>query len=300
MTGHPCEIGILFADVVGSTRLYETLGDRAALAIVGDLLREVAAAVAEAGGIVVKTIGDEVMARFDGPADMVAAAVAMQVRVDALPPVAGPRGTIRLCLRVGLHHGPAIAEAADVFGDTVNVAARMTGLAGAGQIITTGATCARLPAAQREATRLLHALAVKGRAEPVDVVEIVWQATPELTQLNLLRLGAAAPARSRLRLKHGQHAWVFDADQTAIALGREPSSEVVILDQQASRRHATIERRRDRWLLVDHSTNGTFVTFAGQAEFQLHREEVILSPAGLLSFGHPFEEAGFDLRFALL
>lgn len=68
----------------------------------------------------------------------------------------------------------------------------------------------------------------------------------------------------------------------------------------ASRIHATIERRRDKWVLIDHSTNGTFVTFAGERELRLHREELILRGDGIISFGQSAGHGGAEsLRFAL-
>ncbi len=127
---------VLFGDVSGSTRLYEKLGDKEALHAVERCLNRMTRATEQFKGRVVKTIGDEVMAVFDSAEAGMEAACSMQQRVGDLPPVRG----IKLAIRVGFHFGPAIEEATDVFGDTVNMAARMAGLAKAGQIITTAET----------------------------------------------------------------------------------------------------------------------------------------------------------------
>jgi len=65
----------------------------------------------------------------------------------------------------------------------------------------------------------------------------------------------------------------------------------VLADRKASRVHARIERRRDKYFLVDQSTNGTYVTFAGEAEIALRREEVMLRGSGRITFGHSIAES---------
>src|SRR5512144_2909400 len=121
----------MFADVAGSTRLYETLGDEAALAAVNQCLADVREASAAYSGRIVQTIGDEAMALFP-TADLAAeAAREIQRRIARRAPV----GSQRLALRIGMHSGPAIHADGDVFGDSVNLAARMVGLAKAGQVI---------------------------------------------------------------------------------------------------------------------------------------------------------------------
>jgi adenylate cyclase len=258
-----------------------------------------AGAVQEHGGRVVRTLGDEVLATFPAADTAVAAAVALQGAVAALPPLAGPRGTARLAIRAGCHFGPAIEESGDVYGDTVNTAARMRTLARAGQIIVTDAVHELLPPVRRVATRELGSVAVKGKAQPVRVVEVLWQETPEMTVLNLPS-PVSAVRKAGLRLRQDDRAWVFDAESGPIAVGREAGSDVLLGGQQASRRHATIERRQDKWVLIDHSTNGTFVTFLGEPEIRLSREEIVLQRPGTLSFGQPAGHAHPGVRFSFL
>src|ERR1051326_4626777 len=127
----PCVV--LFADLAGSTALYERLGDAAARRIVADCLSRAAAVVREHGGRRVKTIGDEILATF-ATADAGATGAESLVRALSVPSC-GPAG--ELGLHVGFHLGPVIEEDDDVFGDTVNVAARVVGLAKMGEILTT-------------------------------------------------------------------------------------------------------------------------------------------------------------------
>jgi pSer/pThr/pTyr-binding forkhead associated (FHA) protein len=71
-----------------------------------------------------------------------------------------------------------------------------------------------------------------------------------------------------------------------VRLGRDPENDVVIADRMASRLHARIERRRDKFVLVDQSSNGTYVTVEGEPEIHVRREEIILHGRGQISFGH--------------
>ena len=282
---------VLFADVSGSTRLYEKLGDNEALRAVERCLNRMTRATEQFKGRVIKTIGDEVMAVFDSAEAGMDAACSMQQRVDDLPPVSG----IKLAIRIGFHFGPAIEDAKDVFGDTVNTAARMAGLAKAGQIITTAETVGALPTLLQQSTREIDALSVKGKAEDVRVCEVLWQESDDLT----MKSGSVAPApvSARLTVRHGENVQVLDPGHGAFSLGRDAGCDIIINDRRASRTHARIERRRDKFVLIDQSTNGTYVTFVGEAEFALKREEVILRSKGRISFGHAFDEGGEIVEF---
>jgi class 3 adenylate cyclase len=292
MDGGESALAVLFADVSGSTRLYEKLGNAPALAAVGrcvDLMRTVCEAH---GGRIVKTIGDEVMATFAVVDKATEAAAAMQAQIGELAPVEGTR----LAIRVGFHVGPAIESAGDVYGDAVNVAARMAALAKAGQVITTAETAAALSPWLRARLRELDRMTVKGKSEDIAIFELLWQdSSDELTALSTRpRL---APARIRLSL--GEREIELSDAKPSLTFGRDPQCDVVIADRLASRVHARIERRRDKFVLVDQSSNGTYVAVDNGPEILLRREELILRGRGSISFGHaPSAEAGVALRFA--
>lgn len=132
---------ILFADISGSTVLYEKFGDRTAQAQIGLRLEKIAAAVTARGGTVIKSIGDELMCSFDDPG----AALAVSREVHEIMDRQTDVGGVRLAARVGVHYGPAISKDNDLFGDAVNVAARVTALAKAKQTLTTEQTIDALP-----------------------------------------------------------------------------------------------------------------------------------------------------------
>ncbi|MEO8304878.1 MAG: adenylate/guanylate cyclase domain-containing protein [Betaproteobacteria bacterium] len=279
MANEPSNLAALFADVSGSTRLYETVGDTDALATIGRCLTLVGAACEGHGGRVVKTIGDEVMAVF-GSADQAATAAAeMQARISELPPV----GKIRLAIRVGFHVGPAIERDGDVFGDSVNVAARMVALAKGEQVILSSDTANALSPMLRDRVREIDLLTVKGKAQDIRIFELIWQSSEaDLTSLSTRPIRHVA----RISVHHGARVIELGEGRSTLTLGRDQQNDVVIGDKMASRMHARIERRRDKFVLVDQSSNGTYVGIDGEPEIQLRREEMILRGRGRVSFGH--------------
>lgn len=290
MTRQAKDAGILFADVAGSMRLYEAFGNRGALSVIEMCLGLISNVVSQNHGHVVKTIGDEIMATFPDPSDTWCAAIEMQRKIDALAPLQGPQGPIAHGLRVGFNFGPTIESNGDMFGTTVNVAARMVQLAKRGQIITTGEAEALVPVQHRRmATRNLDRIAVKGRPDGVPVVEIMWKAEGGGLTTTVIDIPATPTPQERsteLRLSLGERAWTFDNRCVSVSLGREAVNDIVLASSSASRNHATIERRRDRWVLIDHSSNGTFISLAG-GDIHLRREELILGREGRIGFGHP-------------
>jgi adenylate cyclase len=280
----PIELAVLFADVSGSTRLYEKLGDARALECIGFYLKIMREAAQACGGRVVKTIGDEVMCVFHSAAAATQAAADMQTRVELQEPVSGHR----LQIRIGVQFGPVIEDGRDVFGDCVNVAARMVRLANPSQIIAAGECVRAIAAGTGPRTRALDTLPVKGREEEIEVYEILWRESEELTFVANRAPSPPAAPRTILRLRHAGKELILGAGTDMVRLGRETSSDFVIVDRKASREHARIEFRRDKFVLVDISTNGTFVTFQGEPETTLRREESPLHGRGSISFGHPY------------
>jgi class 3 adenylate cyclase len=279
MTRNEGSFAVLFADVAGSTRLYERLGNAQALVAVGRCLDIVRTACEGHGGRIVKTIGDEAMAVFPAVDEATEAAAELQAKIAELPPV----GDTRLAMRVGFHFGPAIEADGDVFGDSVNVAARMVALAKGGQVITTSETAAASSPWLRTRMRELDRLTVKGKLEDIGIVELLWQeSADELTALST----RPKVSQTRIRLKLGEREIELGESQPSLTLGRDPGSDLVINDRMASRTHARIERRRDKFVLIDQSSNGTYVTLDGEKEIVLRREELILRGRGQIRFGH--------------
>jgi adenylate cyclase len=273
---------VLFADVSGSTKLYEIAGDAVALEAITSCLAAARSAAEAAGGRVVKTIGDEVMCLFPGPDAAAGAAAEMQGRVGTLPEVAGTK----LGMHIGLHHGPVLQRDNDVFGDTVNIAARLVSQAKKGEIITSTETAALLGPMFRSMVRELHAITVKGKAEEVGLAELVWKHDADATVFARPRARPREP-KGALRLRYRDVEVMRRRDGDSVSVGRDVANGLVVEDDMASRQHCTIERRQDVFVLKDHSTNGTFVTNEGDAELLVRRSEVSLRKHGWIAFGKP-------------
>jgi class 3 adenylate cyclase len=277
------ELAILFADVSGSTHLYESLGDAEALHTVGRCLEIIRRSSEEHAGRVIRTIGDGSLVVFPYAANAAYAAIDMQNRVSR---ERTPRGDA-LAIRVGMHFGPVVGVDDDVFGDAVNLASRLSDLAKAGETLVSASTIPSLPPSLRARVRNQNAYTVKGKSEDIGIVELVWQESEtELTSL----ANRPTITRAFLRLVHGGRVIALDATATVLSIGREAGNDIVVADHAASRRHARIERRRDKFVLVDQSSNGTWCTIAGDDEIQLRREELVLRGRGRISFGHPYAE----------
>ena len=292
----PKVVAVLFADIAGSTKLYDTLGDKAAKHMIDECIALMRAITGQYGGRVIKTIGDEVMCVLPDADSGCLAAMDMQLKISALPTVSG----VQRAIRAGFHCGPVIEESNDVFGDTVNLAARMAGLAKGTQIMTTRATVDQLSTLLKSGTRQIAALSVKGKGDDVEVCEVIWQASDEMTMATPSILSTARPVV--LWLKHGANEQQLEQANAGIVLGRDAACQIVIADRMASRQHARIERRRDKFFLIDQSTNGTFVAVAGEPEISLRREEVMLRGSGQIAFGHSVTadgEGGEVVEFSL-
>ncbi len=275
----PRKLAILFADVAGSTKLYETLGDAEALLTIGRCLEVMKNVCEEHGGRLVKTIGDEAMAVFPLPANAAYAAIAIQVQVSAQRTTQGAP----LAIHAGFHFGPVLDESGDVYGDAVNVAARLCSLAKAGQTLVSSETVDVLSPALRARMRDQDAHTVKGKQNDIHTFELIWQESEE----ELTAMSTRPQIRPvGLKLIHGARELELNQNSAPITLGRDAQNDVVIMDRKASRLHARIERRRDKFVLVDVSSNGTYCTVNGEPEIMLRREELILRGNGRISFGH--------------
>ncbi|MCC7328375.1 MAG: adenylate/guanylate cyclase domain-containing protein [Burkholderiales bacterium] len=293
MTATESKLAVLFADIADSTRLYTLLGDTQALAAIGQCLDLARDCGARYGGRLVKTIGDEAMLIFSTADQAASAAADIQLRMSEREPVAGAR----LAFRIGFHAGLAIEQDGDVFGDCVNTAARMVAVAKGGQIVVSMDSATEMAPYLRRQLRELDVVTVKGKDRDVGIAELLWQDAADRTTLVSRPILRAA----MLELRHGAQAIRLDAEKSLLTLGRDAQSDIVIADRLASRLHARIERRRNKFALIDQSTNGTYVTFDGEREFLLHREEVLLRGRGHIGFGHSrVVDSGETVTFACL
>jgi len=272
---------VLFADVSGSTKLYEMVGDKAAHEAIDLCVKLFSALTEQHGGRVVKTIGDEVMAIFPRPAEAARAAVDIQLGMSEMAPV----DKVRLGVRVGMHFGPVVERDGDVFGDTVNLAARLTEMASKGQIITSLETVQLLEPIQRLDCRTLYDITVKGKERDVSICEVLWTDTDDATQLVSSR--ASTDGTDTLRLVYRSRVLNVSEENPSLVMGRDAAADLVVPDRMASRTHCVIERRQDKFVLTDRSANGTFLSIDGDREIVLRREGSLLRSHGYIALGQP-------------
>jgi len=286
------EVSVLFADVSGSTKLYETAGDAVAHAAIEKCVKLMRVKTLNATGRVIKTIGDEVMSTFPTADQAADAAIEMQSAIAELPPV----GNTQIGIRVGFNHGPVVERDGDVFGDAVNLAARLAGVATKGQIITARDTVMLMSPMLKAATRAITTVQVKGKAQEIQVYELIWQQSEDMTTLASQK-SVYKTKNAKLRLAVQGSELFLSAERPAVALGRDAAADLVIKDRMASRAHGKIERRLDKFILTDHSANGTFVTIEGDKEIVLRREEFTLRGHGWIAFGQSRSTATDVIEF---
>ena len=282
MAEQASEAAVLFADVSGSTKLYEVAGDAVAHAAIEKCIALMRERTARAQGRVIKTIGDEVMSAFptaDAAAD---AAIEMQSAIAELPAV----GTTKIGIRIGFNFGPIVERDGDIFGDAVNLAARLSHVATKDQIITSRDTVMRMSPMLKSSTRSITTIQVKGKAEEIQVYELIWQQSEDMTTLATAK-SIFKPKKTMLRLKVQGTEVELSQERPVVALGRDATADVVIRERMASRAHCKIERRLDKFILTDHSANGTYVTVEGDREIVLRREDFTLRGHGWIAFGQP-------------
>jgi len=272
---------VIFAGFIGMDNVIKAAGDSAAQEAVARCFERIGGAATSCGGRLAKTMRDKAMILVATPDAAADAAVAIHTAVAEFPAVAA----IKLTLGIGFQYGPVIQKDTDVFGDTVNMAARLGEQAAQGQIITSQDTADLLSPIYRPWLRKLGAVEVKGRSDQVEICELVWRADDSATLISKRRV--SAEGSMKLKLKYRGVEVVRRREKDAIVIGRETDSGLVVDHDKVSRHHCTIERRGDKFVLTDISSNGTYVTIQGEPEVQLAREELTLSKRGWIAFGQP-------------
>jgi len=274
---------VLFVDICGSTQLYDTMGDALAAKNVANCLATLGERVRECGGRIIQRVGDELMCLFETADDALNAGRMMQewmTRQEAL-------GESTIAVRVGCHFGSVIDREGDLFGDSVNVAARVANMAKGGQVLTTEDTVAALSGPLRERVRVLGRFTIRGKREDVSIYELLWQDSEYHTYAGTQSGFGRRPTHITLKYA-GQEIRLGSGERSSLTVGRDVGCDIVIPDTKASRRHARIEARRDRFVLIDQSVNGTYVRI-GNEEIPLLHEELILYSQGQISFGRRSE-----------
>ncbi len=281
--GKDIELAILFADVVGSTKLYELMGDLRARDMVALCIDVMRTATEQNNGTVIKTMGDEVMSTFPTVDEALNAASQMQHMITEHPDLKVDGQPVSI--RIGCHFGPVVLENRDIFGSAVHTANRMTSQAKAGQIITTSTMVEKLSAEWQSAVRQIDIATLKGRSNEVALYEVLWQTEDITSMLPAIPMNGRDGKKMHLRLRYQGQEVVVDEKRTNVAMGRAEDNDLVVKGNLISRLHARIEMSRNKFLLIDQSTNGTFVTAANGEESFVRRDSMQLKGEGLIGLG---------------
>lgn len=289
---------VVFADLRGSTGLYESLGNATATGVVTTAVSRLADAVGQAAGRVVKTLGDGLMAAFDAPSDALRGAAAMH---EALAHLDAP-AACALKLQVAISYGEVVELSGDCFGDAVNVAARLLDHAGDHETLVTEEFLNGLSGADRARFRSLEQIKLRGRAGAVHVhvLESGGTADAALTEFGEALLQPQQPDGIRLTWLDTER--VFDAAELPVVLGRSAEAAFSVTDTRVSRSHARIDWHAGTYVLTDLSFNGTFVRFTNHADpLALRRSACTLHGTGVIGLGSSPTDLGAPVvRFEVL
>ena len=285
------EVAIVFADVVGSTQLYDKFGDTKASETVAQCLDIMKDATHQFNGTVIKTIGDEVMSTFPTVDEAMGAAVLMQSRISV---DSRKDNGIPVSIRVGCHYGPVVQEQNDIFGAAVHTANRMTSQAKSRQIVISGDTVKLMSPELQKQTRQIDVATVRGRLDEVALFELLWN--PEEATSMLPTIGWEDDGRkaSKLKLTFRDQIVEVSDRRKSVNIGRADDNDLVIKGNLISRIHAKVEMRRGKFVLVDQSTNGTFLQDLRGRETFVRRDMTELGDEGTIGLGRA-EEPGSSL-----
>ena len=281
MTRENQSLTVLFADITESSRLYNQLGDVAARNAIDACLSSLVRVLPAFEGRLVKTLGDAIMCVFPDAANAVNAATEMQSLVTG-----NAAGGPPLRLHIGLHAGPVLVEDDVVFGDTVNAAAFLTNVAMAEQILLSDVTEKDLPPHLKPFVRPLFRAVLKGSSGESAIFQVIWRSdNMDITDINFKVSHVIPPDTGSLMVVLNDTHIRVDRWHASLTLGRDAANNIPVTDQYASRRHCSIRLLRSNFYLIDHSANGTYVTFASGDEIHLLRGEIVLEGNGEIRLG---------------
>jgi adenylate cyclase len=297
---------VVFADLTGSTGVFETLGNEAATQVVTGLTQWIGETCRLHGGRVVKTLGDGVLALFPHPDGAVEATVQMQREHARRQVQRGPAH--RMQLQVGLACGEIVEVDGDCYGDPVNVASRLSDLSGARQIWATAEVVDQLQS-QPAGTRLhsLGLVPIRGKAQEHSLYRIEWQEDTSTDMMTLPGFTVRSPAaqraggEGRIELRFLDQVQDFGSNDLPVHMGRAREAEFVVQDPRVSRLHASITWSNNTFVLADLSSFGTCVRFAGApTELRLRRDQCVLHDSGEIALGADFGDWSVPtIQFAL-
>jgi adenylate cyclase len=291
---------VVFADLVGSTGIFERLGDETAGHFVTQLTTGLSRTFEEHNGRVVKLLGDGLFVVFPEEHQALLACINIQKRLQDSPLLPGGSGR-PVQMQMGVESGEVVEIEGDCYGDAVNSAARLADLAGAEQILTTQRVHAALPAALQRTLRSLGPMYLRGKSEATEVFRVDWQPERD-ADATVMGVSMFQPsATAQLELVAGTQVLRMPPRGQRISIGRAATADLSLNDSRVSRVHATIEWRGGHFVLSDQSSFGTWVYMGDQrAPLALRRTECYLVGQGRITLGCDREaEAAPSIDFSV-
>lgn len=276
---------VVFADLVGSTGMFQRHGDETASRFVTQLVLVLGREFRQNNGRVIKILGDGLFVVFDSESDALTACIRIQQQLHEHPVRPGA-GAPAAQMQMGIESGEVVEIDGDCFGDTVNSAARLADLAGAEQILTTQSVWAALPAARRSDLRSLGTMHIRGREDPSHVYRVQWQVDRDEDATMMGRSTGRDLGTQVLIMVAGDQSVEVSQSRPMVTIGRGSNAALTLNDPRVSRTHATVEWRGGQFVLTDTSSFGTWVYLGGQANaLVLRRTECYLVGTGQISAG---------------
>lgn len=271
------------ADISGSSALYNDIGDSEAVRRVGECLDNMTTVIERTGGTCISSKGDDILAIFpDASAALEASRAMLSQQMNGAS----------LALHIGATFGNIIRARDDIFGDSVNTAARLSALAKSGELLVSENFVERLPSADRHQLFPLDSVTFKGRDAATKIYTLLDEdasmrtvISKNIAPTDIRREKRAAPAVT-LTLRYTDKTFAC-SERKVLSIGRSPENNVVIERPWISREHAKLHVRRGKVQLTDQSSSGTFVSAQPGYEFLLKRETVLLAGVGTISLGIP-------------
>lgn len=278
MTSPPRKQFVMFADIAGSSQLFERLGDTEAMHAVERCLKRMSRSIDAFHGRTVQVVGDELLAAFETAESACQSAIDMQQRVADIPPISG----LKLAIRIGLHVGLVTDRDGELTGEVITNAARIVGAARRDQILCSSDLVNELgPQTQLSLRPMPDLASIPQNGGQFEVFQVEWSIHPIPGQFSVLSIMPA----TRLSVCYRDKSHLLDDKMRVLTVGRDLANKVHIDDRKASRSHARIEKRNSGFYLVDTSTNGSYVSLAGRQEVLVKHNEILLEGNGSISFG---------------
>ncbi len=285
---------VMFADVAGSSRLYDQLGDIEARHVISHSLKIASDMVDRHLGRVIKSAGDDILCVFTSADDAVNAAASI---LDQFLDKMLFEGA-EVNFHIGIHSGYGLLTDDDIFGDTVNVSSRLTDVAKTGQLLLSEQTVFLLSNYLKNSSRKYDKIIVKGRDDPIEAYDFVWNESGEETGI-IEFTGWDNEILSSLQLEILDQKMTLAPDATPLNIGRDKDVELKVLGKMVSRYHAVIDFRKGKYILEDHSSNGTYLQIDNGEVVFIKNEEFPLSSSGFISLGKKIDDReSMNIKFS--